>query len=323
MADLNIPDYFFSVPYNGAHYPGAAQVKGLEGGANCQQFAYELLRYFGYFVPNLRSSDLWQDTLYTNVVTDLQPLDLVLWNKTADAYGAHVGVYLGEGKVIHLSKEKGFAQIENLSTLQANPLYVVLIGAKRLKRTIAFLIRHAESTANAGQVSDSPATIPLTTQGQQQADQLAEQFEYAPHLVISSPFIRTLQTAIPTLKRFPSVAYDIWAIQEFTYLSPVACKHTTAAQRHPLVEAYWQRNDPAYVDGAGAESFNELIQRVKDFLQKLQNQYGLLYVFTHGQFMRATQLVLNHPELSTTQLMSIFRQQPAYKNTEILPLSFT
>lgn len=46
-------------------------------------------------------------------------------------------------------------------------------------------------------------------------------------------------------------------------------------------------------------------------------------MFLHGQFMRATQLVLNHHELSTTQLMSIFRQQPAYKNTEILPLSFT
>lgn len=103
------------MPYNGAHYPGAAQVKGLEGGANCQQFAYELLRYFGYFVPNLRSSDLWQDTLYTNVVTDLQPLDLVLWNKTADAYGAHVGVYLKEkASQSTCLKKKGFVQIEKL-----------------------------------------------------------------------------------------------------------------------------------------------------------------------------------------------------------------
>ncbi len=42
-----IPQHFFNTSYNGANYPGVPKVQGLKNGANCQQFAYELLRYHG------------------------------------------------------------------------------------------------------------------------------------------------------------------------------------------------------------------------------------------------------------------------------------
>jgi murein DD-endopeptidase / murein LD-carboxypeptidase len=58
---LKIPDQFLGVKYNSAHYPGAPGVNGVVGGANCQQYAYAILRYFGRQIPDFRSSDLWED----------------------------------------------------------------------------------------------------------------------------------------------------------------------------------------------------------------------------------------------------------------------
>ncbi len=133
---IEIPERFRQVPYNGAHYPGSANSNGLKGGANCQQFAYELLRHFGLTVPDLRSRELWNDVAHTQQVKCLQPLDLLLWNKTADPYGAHVGVYIGEGRAIHLSKEHGTPVIEPLTRFPQNPLYRVFIGAKRIRKTV-------------------------------------------------------------------------------------------------------------------------------------------------------------------------------------------
>jgi murein DD-endopeptidase / murein LD-carboxypeptidase len=129
---ITIPERFFCVKYNGSHYPGSQKTNGLTGGANCQVFAYELLRHFGLKVPDLRSSELWEDTIYTKKVTAFEPLDLLLWNKTGNAYGAHVGVYMGQNAVIHLSKENKTAKIWQVEEFSKHELYKVFIGAKRV-----------------------------------------------------------------------------------------------------------------------------------------------------------------------------------------------
>ncbi|MEL6821286.1 MAG: NlpC/P60 family protein [Calditrichota bacterium] len=129
---LSIPQYFLNVTYNAAHYPGAVHTDGLNGGANCQVFAYELLRYYGKTVPDLRSSNLWEDNVYTQSVTELQPLDLLLWNRTEKSWGAHVGVYVGDNSAIHLSKEIGLPVIWSLECFLEEERYAVFIGAKRV-----------------------------------------------------------------------------------------------------------------------------------------------------------------------------------------------
>lgn len=129
---LSIPEYFLNVIYNASNYPGAASTNGLIGGANCQVFAYELLRYFGKTVPDLRSSNLWEDSQYTYVVTELQPLDLLIWNHTSQPWGAHMGVYVGEGSAIHLCKEIGLPVIWKLERFLEEKQYAVFIGAKRV-----------------------------------------------------------------------------------------------------------------------------------------------------------------------------------------------
>jgi cell wall-associated NlpC family hydrolase len=68
------------------------------------------------------------------VVQSLQPLDLLLWNKHEDAYGAHVGVYIGDGEAVHLSKEIGYPVLTPVDDFPNNPLYRVFIGAKQVKQ---------------------------------------------------------------------------------------------------------------------------------------------------------------------------------------------
>ncbi|MEU7410025.1 MULTISPECIES: hydrolase [Streptomyces] len=112
-----------------------ADLPGLERGANCQLFAYEVLRHFGLAVPALRSSELWADTQSTARVPVAQPLDLMLFNATDDAYGAHVGVMVGEGRVLHLCAEAGRPAVWGMTEFATRRRYRVLIGIKRVLGT--------------------------------------------------------------------------------------------------------------------------------------------------------------------------------------------
>jgi hypothetical protein len=130
---LRIPPSFMHVAYDGRRYPGAPGVKGIEGGANCQQFAYALLRHFGRKISDFRSSELWSDVADTERVEDLAPLDLLLFNDTDEAYGAHIAVYLGDGFAIHLARSVGKPAIWPVAAFQEKPEYRVFIGAKRTR----------------------------------------------------------------------------------------------------------------------------------------------------------------------------------------------
>ena len=154
--------------------------------------------------------------------------------------------------------------------------------------SIIFLIRHAESSANAGGRTTDPAKISLTDKGFKQASCLASAFTSQPNLIVTSPYLRTKQTAQPLLERFSSIEQVEWEVQEFTYLSPSKCENTTAEERRPLVNQYWERNDPYLYDGPGAESFADLIKRVELFIeQAMLLENNTVAVFSHGQFIRA------------------------------------
>jgi probable phosphoglycerate mutase len=151
-----------------------------------------------------------------------------------------------------------------------------------------WLIRHAESIGNAGLVTSRPDTIPLTGKGIEQALYLADSFTQAPALIVTSPYIRTQQSAKPTIRRFPTARQEQWEVQEFTYLSPARYRDTTAADRRPFVEAYWSRCDPHHIDGEGAESFADFIRRVQQAIDGLWScQSEFVAVFGHGLFLRA------------------------------------
>ena len=132
QSPIKIPECFYQVPYAHERYPGAPGVRGLVGGANCQQYAYEFLRAFGYRIPDFRSSDLWADTEHTVVSKCPEPFDLVLLHNKPNPWGAHVGVYLGNHLVLHLSQKIGVPAIEPLELLTQRDQYRFLIGFKRV-----------------------------------------------------------------------------------------------------------------------------------------------------------------------------------------------
>lgn len=180
------------------------------------------------------------------------------------------------------------------------------------------LIRHGESAANAGEASMDHATIPLTSNGLGQAQQVAQSFAKAPALVIASPFSRAQATAMETVTAFPSVPFETWAIQEFTYLDPERCANTTVAQRRAWVNAYWAKSDPAFNDGTGAESFLEFIARAQAFLGRLAEHPALdIAVFSHGQFINAVAwLIERTPQEIDARAMADWRE---YEITNHVP----
>lgn len=174
--------------------------------------------------------------------------------------------------------------------------------------TVKF-VRHAESAANAGTATSDPALIPLTEQGLAQAQSVAESFVEAPDLIVISPFERAQDTALPTIQRFPECPVEVWPIQEFTYLSPARCFDTTALDRKPWVDSYWNLAEADFTDGPGTESFCGLIARARSALSRLRGISGIVLVFGHGQFIEAVRwLIVESPEKIDSDAMRSFRR---------------
>ncbi len=129
---ISIPAHFMTVHYNAAHFPGAPGFSGFEQGANCQVFAYAFLAHHGVTLPPFRSSNLWEDTAHTRQVGEFEPLDLLLFGPTLDPYGAHVGVYIGDGMVLHLCAAHGLPLVESIPQVQQRPRHRCLLGGKRV-----------------------------------------------------------------------------------------------------------------------------------------------------------------------------------------------
>jgi len=173
-----------------------------------------------------------------------------------------------------------------------------------------WLIRHGESLSNAGRSTLSPAFTGLTSLGMMQAEAIAQVFPRSPSLIVRSKYLRTRETALPTIRRFPGAMWEEWPdVHEFTYLSWSHSGGTTEQERQRYVDAFWKRNDPTYFDGEG-ETFIQFMSRVTSALEKLR--YGkkdFIAVFTHGYFMRAVWWYLqNRPTRIDSKGMEEFRR---------------
>jgi hypothetical protein len=130
-----IPQRLLTTAYAAARTPGRAS--GLDDGANCQHYAYEVLRSYGFTIGELRSAELWDDREFTISVDTMATFDLVLFNATGEPFGAHVGVYIAPGKVLHLCREVARPAVWTLDEFASRPRYAVRIGAKRPIRRYA------------------------------------------------------------------------------------------------------------------------------------------------------------------------------------------
>jgi broad specificity phosphatase PhoE len=181
--------------------------------------------------------------------------------------------------------------------------------------TRILLIRHGQSVTNAGGRAPDQISNPLTELGRAQARMVAERLDCEPELIVTSPFLRAQQTSMPLRHRFPDVPVEEWPVQEFSFLNPALYRGTSEMDRESHVVAYWQREDPAFVDSPGTESFTSFFDRARDTLRRLVNRRpatkgaeGCIVVFTHGFFMQAIRMVLLFPHATDAELMASFQR---------------
>nr|WP_199159172.1 histidine phosphatase family protein [Pedobacter sp. ASV2] len=151
-----------------------------------------------------------------------------------------------------------------------------------------WFIRHAESVANVGLPTSDFGEIGLTIKGFEQADTLAHGINKTPDLIVVTPFLRTQQTAKALIEKYPNVPTEIWPLQEYQFLAQQYCINSTIKQRKPHVDDYWQKCDPEYVQGDGAESFAQFRNRVIKGINDLERRSErFIIVFAHGHVIRA------------------------------------
>lgn len=187
------------------------------------------------------------------------------------------------------------------------------------------LVRHAESLANAGARTREPGTYSLTELGLQQAEALAPRVDPPPDLIVHSPYLRARQTAAPVIRRFPTIPIEEWPVQEITYLTPARCVDTTQVERQGIAMEYWQRCDPNYVDGPGAESLAGFMQRAAALLDQLRARpERQIMVFSHAHFIVGVLWQITHPNQPLDPAaMRVFRQfleQTEIHNCATVPL---
>ena len=187
-------------------------------------------------------------------------------------------------------------------------------------------IRHGQSTGNAGIPAYDLALLELTELGWRQSREVAAEWTETPSLIVTSPYLRTQQTAVATIARFPNVPVEVWPVEEFTYPQPSRWNGTRSSERMPYIERYWAAADPGYCDGEGAESFATLLERSQAALDRLEAmpESALVYVFSHGQFVQAVRSLVIDAELTSGEKMRKFwgKGSPAVSNAELVKLSF-
>ena len=188
-----------------------------------------------------------------------------------------------------------------------------------------YLIRHGQSVANAGGITFTPEGTELTNLGRHQANQIPDRVSPAPSFVVVSPFVRAVETARPTLARFPSVRMATWPVQEFRYIGAVRYEGTTRLDRRPFAHDYWARCDPHAIDGERTESYAMFADRARDLLRALERENeACIWVFTHGNFMRAVrwQVLEGEPAATHEDMVawSQFARENPVPNGSILSL---
>lgn len=198
--------------------------------------------------------------------------------------------------------------------------------------TEIWFIRHGQSESNAGIRTVARGLPPLTELGWEQARSVVAQINRQPDLFAISPFVRTQQTAEPTLEKYPNVPTEIWPIQECTQIGLRHYENSLPKSRGQLFHDYWERDDPHFVDGEGAESWMMIADRIeKSFELAEANPANFIVAFSHGMFMRTMMWYLiisrnNNRETTRAKFeksMSAFRaysQHQHIPNTSILPI---
>ncbi len=88
-----------------------------------------------------------------------------------------------------------------------------------------------------------------------------------------------------------------------------------------MIHKYWQDLDPYFIDGNGAESFANFLNRIQNFDKRLHECHGYIVVVGHGQFFKAYDIGKHRGFAPTKEWMKMFREEETSRpiaNCEIL-----
>jgi broad specificity phosphatase PhoE len=196
------------------------------------------------------------------------------------------------------------------------------------------LIRHAESEANAGKVFPNSNINPLTENGKKQAEELREILD-KPDKIFISKYIRTIETAEPTINKYPDVDVHLWVdLHEFSYIDARNLPDMKLEHLLERVSWYWDKCDPEYRDGPTKETFLEFTNRANGLLLKMKSLEKVNYLFTHGDLVKMLHLLLlEFPDFNSRKdepglllkIMERFKSDKWHefkmKNTEIIDIT--
>jgi broad specificity phosphatase PhoE len=172
-----------------------------------------------------------------------------------------------------------------------------------------YFVRHGESEGNTNHIHQLPTT-PLTSQGRQQAKELAKRLQKINFdQIVCSNFVRTKQTAQEIVDitskpiEYSSLFCEIKRPKEIENLpinAPEAVKIKELMYRH------WNDKDWHFSD---EENFNDLIIRSKQALKYLESKGDTnILVISHGMFIRTiVGLILFENSFTPQLLIKSFR----------------
>ena len=185
-----------------------------------------------------------------------------------------------------------------------------------------FMVRHATSMTNTAQYwGDGPATIPLTGEGERDAQAFATNWVQRPDLIGCSNYARSIQTASPLANKF-GLSLLTLDVREFTYWDLKLTQEDYQRDRKAEADAYWSRLDPTEKrGGANAESFIEFAARCWAFRHWAeQTSFETCVVVSHGHFLHAFRAIMKGVALPDREFMAYLADTlpgSAYANLQV------
>ena len=170
-----------------------------------------------------------------------------------------------------------------------------------------YLIRHAQSEANAGGISKPERDIALSPLGREQAQALVARLPRSNHVYVSE-LRRTHETAAPYCRAHGITPQVLPQLNEFSCLAFDRIRGMDGTARRPLADAYWQRADPLECTGAGADSFAAFNQRLSAFLAHYPQLEDGSLLFGHGIWIGLLAWRLLGFSVETAADMAAFRR---------------
>jgi broad specificity phosphatase PhoE len=158
-----------------------------------------------------------------------------------------------------------------------------------------FLARHGETDWNAAHRLQGQADRPLTPRGQAQATALCRLLQRHPiTAVYASPLQRARDTAAPLAEALGLEVQEAAAMLEIDY--GVLEGHTQQSVAGTDLEDLWRRRsqNPLAFDAPGAETYDDLVERVRPFAASLRRRHAgqTIVVVGHRASNRALLAVL-------------------------------